>query len=253
MKVTDFSKWFEQVLDLRTFDKADASMNGMQVGRRSEEISRIALAVDASSETFRRAADAGADAVVVHHGLFWGRPIAVTGSHYERISLLLEHDMALFAAHLPLDAHPEVGNNAGIAETLDLRGTEPFGEYHGVMIGCRGKFEHPVTVQQLLNMLDWDGEPSVTVMPFGPRQIHTVGIVSGGAAMSVMEAIDENLDAYITGEAAHQVYHYCQEEGITMIAGGHYSTETYGVKLLGKKIEAETGIETLFIDLPTGL
>ncbi len=253
MKLQDFSEWFEAELDLPSFVKADASMNGLQVGRKNQELKLIALAVDACAEAFHRAADAGADAVLVHHGLFWGRQIAITGSHYERVSLLLRNDMALFAAHLPLDAHPVVGNNAGIAQTIGLKDVIPFGEYHGCMIGCRGELPNPLSVKQLLRLLGWDGESGINVMPFGPEKIQKVGIVSGGAAQSVLEAIDEDLDAYITGEPAHQVYHPCLESGITMISGGHYRSETYGVKLLGKKIEAETDIKTLFIDLPTGL
>ncbi len=249
----EFEQWFYQLLNLEPFEQADASMNGLQVGRRDKPLERIALAVDACAETFRRAADGGADALVVHHGLFWGQPLSVTGSHYQRISLLLDHDIALFAAHLPLDAHLEVGNNAGIADALGLKSIQPFGAYHGQMIGLQGLLETSLTVPEVLQLLGWEDEPDITVLPFGSERIRKVGVVSGGAAGIVDEAIQQGCDLFITGESSHQVYHTCLESGINMIAGGHYRTETYGVQLLGQRIEQETGISTFFIDLPTGL
>ena len=248
-----FEQWFHQLLDIGEYERADASMNGLQVGRREKSLKRIALAVDASAETFRRAVDGGADALVVHHGLFWGKPIAVTGSHHQRISLLLEHDIALFAAHLPLDAHQEVGNNAAIAAAVGLRDIKPFGEYHGLMIGLQGILDEALGVPEILQLLGWEDEPDITVLPFGPDRIRRIGVVSGGAAGSVHQAIQQGCDLFITGESSHQVYHTCLESRIHMIAGGHYRTETYGVQQLGRRIEQETDISTFFIDLPTGL
>ncbi len=253
MNIRDFSQWLNEQLNLSEFSSSDASMNGMQVSRRSREISRLALAVDACAEVFQRSADQDADALLVHHGLFWGKPVAVTGGHYQRLSLLLHHDIALFAAHLPLDAHPEVGNNAAIAAALGLKDTEPFGEYHGHMIGCRGNLPRPMTVSEILEQLEWDQEDDVCVLPFGPDRHTSVGIISGGAAKSVQDAIDAGLDLFITGENSHQVYHDCLETGITMIAGGHYRTEVYGLQKLAERIEAETDITTVFVDVPTGL
>jgi len=253
MKIREFQNWLDDILDISSFKDTDASMNGMQVGRKSEEIQCIALAVDACAEVFRRAGDAGADAVLVHHGLFWGKPLAVTNEHYSRLSLLFEHDVALFAAHLPLDAHPEVGNNAAIAQALHIQNPNPFGWYHGQAIGISGALPRAVTVQELTASLGWEGEPDITVLPFGPEKLAKVGIVSGGAAKTVSEAIGEGLDAFITGESSHQIYHDCLEAGITVLAGGHYRTEVYGIQALGKLIEKETGIKTVFIDVPTGL
>ncbi len=252
MKLKEFEKWFREKLMLDDFLGADNSMNGMQAARKNEELHTAAFAVDASMETFRRASDAGADVLVVHHGLFWGKPLAVVGSHHQRLSWLLSHDLALFAAHLPLDAHPELGNNAGIAEALDLREVKPFGAYHGVMIGCRGVLPDAVTPLELLSRLGWD-EQEAAVLPFGPEKLLRGGIISGGAADGVHEAVDEELDFFITGEVSHQVYHYCLESGITMIAGGHYLTEVYGVRRLAEAVGRETGISTVFIDIPTGL
>jgi dinuclear metal center YbgI/SA1388 family protein len=253
MNIETLNEWLHAYLKLDDFTELDASMNGMQVSRKQEEIQSLAVAVDASLETFERAAAAGADAVFVHHGLFWGKPLALSGSHYKRIACLFEHDMALFAAHLPLDAHPEVGNNAGIADALGIENREPFGIYHGCAIGMKGSFSEPVTISEMLKRLQLEDEPNVSVLPFGPEKISTAGIVSGGAANQVHDAIAEGLDAFVTGEALHQVYHYCMESGITVIAGGHYRTEVYGVRMVAKKLEEEFGLKTVFIDVPTGL
>ena len=252
MELKAFEQWFAEKLQLEYFCSTDSSLNGMQVGRTGSDVRTAAFAVDASLETFTRAVNAKADILVVHHGLFWGRPLAVTGSHFSRIKYLIENDLALFAAHLPLDAHPEVGNNACIAGELGLQSVRPFGEYHGQMIGCKGMLSDAMSVSEVLQQLGWD-DGEVTVLPFGPDKLLRGGIVSGGAAGSVYEAIDEALDFFITGEMSHQVYHYCLESGITMIAGGHYRTEVYGVRKLAESVERETGIQTLYIDVPTGL
>ncbi len=253
MNINELVDWFDTVLKPEDYVRADVSMNGLQVGRRQQEITRAAFAVDACMESFQRAVHAGADILFVHHGLFWGKPISLTDAHYERISYLMEHDLALYASHLPLDAHPEVGNNAGIANKLDLMNRMPFGEYHGSMIGVRGDLPEELSLEAVLGILDLSDEASVSVLPFGRKKIEHVGIISGGAAGEVIQALDEGLDLYITGETAHQIYHTCLEGGINVIAGGHYNTETYGPKLVADKLSAEKGIQTIFIDFPTGL
>ena len=209
--------------------------------------------MDACLESFQRAVQGGADMLFVHHGLFWGKPIPLTDTHYERISYLLEHDLALYASHLPLDAHSEVGNNAGLANKLDLGNRIPFGEYHGSMIGVKGDLPAALSLEAVLGILDLGDEPSVSILPFGKKKIKRVGIISGGASTEVSQALDEGLDLYITGEASHQTYHVCLEGGINVIAGGHYNTEVYGPKLVAEKLSAEMGIQTQFIDFPTGL
>ncbi|MCF7953775.1 MAG: Nif3-like dinuclear metal center hexameric protein [Spirochaetales bacterium] len=253
MKLKTLQTWLSSYLALEDYESMDASMNGIQVTRRNPEVKKVAVAVDACLETFQRAEKAGADLLFVHHGLFWGKPLALTGSHYERISFLMEHDMALFAAHLPLDAHPESGNNAGIANALGIENREPFGVYHGTAIGFKGNFPEAVSTNEILRRLSLTDDPRVSILPFGPRKIQNVGIVSGGAANQVADAIDEGLDAYITGEPLHQVYHDCMESGISMISGGHYNTEVYGVKQIAEKLKQEFALETCFIDVPTGL
>jgi len=253
MKIELVLDALNELLSPGDFARADNSMNGLQVGRRSGDVAKAAFAVDACMESFQGAADAGADMLIVHHGLFWGKPLAVTGTHYARLAYLIEHDLALYASHLPLDAHPEIGNNAGLARQLGLTNLEPFGEYRGVMIGMRGELSRPETVESILTRLGIQDEETVSILPFGPPVVRNIGVVSGGAAEDVLEAIDKKLDMYITGEPSHQVYHACLEAGIHMVAAGHYFTETFGPKLLAERIARETGLDTCFIDHPTGL
>ncbi len=234
-------------------ERADASLNGLQVGRAEAEIKRAAFAVDACMESFRRAAEAGAQLLFVHHGLFWAKALALTGDLYRRIRFLMENDLALYAAHLPLDMHPEFGNNAGLAKDLGLVDSEPFGDYHGLMIGLKGRLPQPLSLDEVIDRIGLDRKSALGLLSFGPETIGSVAVVSGGADKEVGQALDEGVDLYITGELSHQVYHTCQEGGINLLAGGHYHTETFGPRLLAEKCAADTELETLFIDVPTGL
>lgn len=250
MLLEDFDTLIRKLLSLEELEGIDDSMNGIQVGRPGKILKKAAFAVDASLESFRRAQEWQADLLFVHHGLFWGKPLAIAGGHYRRIKALLDSDCALYATHLPLDMHPELGNNAGIAEMLNLEDVKPFGMYHGVTIGCKGRFKEEKRLDEVIQTL---GGPDIRALPFGPGAISTVGIVSGGAAREVLQAIEEGLDLYITGDSAHSFYHDCLEAGINVLFGGHYLTEIWGVKLLAEKLKVETDLETCFIDIPTGL
>jgi dinuclear metal center YbgI/SA1388 family protein len=205
-------------------------------------------------DSFRLAARWGADMIFVHHGLFWGRNLRVQGAHYERLKFLIENKLALYAVHLPLDMHPEVGNNAGLAATLGLGEISPFGWYKGNAIGFKGRFSCPIPREEAAKRLFGNcATQPVKLLPFGKPAIETVGIISGGAPYEVSQAIEEKLDLYITGEAAHEIYHLCQEEGINVLFAGHYQTETWGVRLIAEKTHTDTGVETRFLDIPTGL
>ena len=253
MTLKELDRWFSDFLDLASVAAIDRSRNGLQVARHGAEVRRVAFAVDASLEAFRRAADWGAEALFVHHGLFWDQPVCLTGSAYERIRFLVEKDLALFAAHFPLDIHPEVGNNAGIARHLGLLDVEPFGLHRGVKIGCKGRLPGPLALAKLADLLG-EGQPDpVHTLAFGPDPVRTVGIVSGGAPLDVEQAAAEGLDAFVTGESAHQVYHFCLEERISALFAGHYRTESYGPKALAVRLAADTGLETTWLDIPTGM
>jgi dinuclear metal center YbgI/SA1388 family protein len=209
--------------------------------------------VDACLESIRRASEWEADLLFVHHGLFWGRPLAVTGGHYQRLRALIQADLALYAVHLPLDMHVELGNNAGLARRIGLQQTEPFGEYRGVKIGFKGILPDERTLEQVVRTCCGGSEQGINVLPFGPDKIRTVGIVSGGAADEAIQAMEEKLDLFITGDASHTIYHHCLEGRINVIFGGHYLTETSGVMLLAEKLQKDTDLQTRFFDIPTGL
>ena len=169
--------------------------------------------------------------------------------------MLLSAGFGLYAAHLPLDAHPICGNNALLARGLGLKSLRPFGEYHGEVIGCAGFFPKPLTRSQLAQKLSrlLAGEPRVLAL--GPERISSVGIVSGGGGDLAMAAVEagEQLDAFITGEAGHAVFHPCSEGNLNLFLGGHYATETLGVKALLRIVEKKYGISGIFLDLPTGM
>lgn len=253
MTVTEFDRYIRSLLPLEDFSRIDSSRNGLQVERKNPAIRKVAFAVDAAMDVFRKAVAVDADVLFVHHGLYWGRESTLTGTHYQRISYLLEHDLGLYAVHLPLDAHLSLGNNAVMADEIGLVEVEPFGLVKGVPIGVAGRFRAPVTVDDVVDRLFGDRYRPMAVLPFGPDAIHTAGIISGGAPLEVEQAIDQGLDLYISGDADHIAYHRCREVGINAIFGGHYATEVWGVQRMAAQLAADTGIETLFLDVPTGM
>lgn len=251
MTLGEFSGILSDLLKIDGYK--DFSNNGLQVGDAKATVKKVAFAVDACLEAFRKAAEEHADVLVVHHGLFWSNAIPVTGIHYERIKTLLDNNVALFACHLPLDANEELGNNAQMAKVLGLKNMKAFSEYEGNRIGWYGELDKALTVDQIVEKLGIRPDQRNVVMKFGKTENRTVGIVSGGAPKEVADAIALNLDCYITGENSHQTYHLCKEEKINMMCLGHYETETFGVKAVKKWVEDNLGLETCFIDIPTRL
>ncbi len=254
MNTLEFTSWLDKRLELEAYSK-DISLNGLQVSASEKEIKKAAFAVDACLESIRRAAQSGADILIVHHGFFWGAPLAITGAHYKRVKALLGADIALYAAHIPLDANPEIGHNACIARVIGLEPSsiKPFGEWRGMVIGAMGSFPQEETLDSVIAKLFPNGENAAHILPFGPQKIKTAGIVSGGGGSDLAQAIDAGLDLFITGEIGHEQYHAALEAGISVIAGGHYQTEVFGLKALAKEIAINFNIETFFIDVPTGL
>lgn len=230
-------------------DYPDA-LNGLQV-ENDGSVTRVAGAVDASAATIRLAAEAGVDLLVVHHGLFWGWPRPIVGGTYARVSGLVRRNVALYSAHLPLDLHPDVGNNAELARMLrvDVRG--PFGASHGHEIGVWG--ERRVARDALAAELAKALGTAPKVMPFGPPESHRIGIVTGAAGSMIREAAARGLDTFITGEGAHHSYFDAEELGVNVFFGGHYATETVGVRALARHVGERFGVPWTFIDHPTGL
>ena len=253
MTTKEIDLYFRSVLEIENFKAIDVSLNGLQLDNAGSPVTKIAFAVDACLETFKRAVDTGAQMLFVHHGLFWGQPERIAGFFRERIAFLLEHELALYACHLPLDQHEELGNNAVLAEKLGLLDRQPFGLYHGRKIGYKGRLAAPLTLEEAASKISFLARPPAVLLPFGKALNESCAVVSGGAAMEAVQAIDEGIDLYVTGECSHSVYHSVLEGKINMLCGGHYLTEVWGVRALAEKTAAALSIETEFIDLPTGL
>jgi len=233
----------------------DPSANGLQVGSGDREIAHVAAAVDAAQETFRRAADAGADLLVAHHGMFWGDTGRLTGQQYDRVATLFEHDLSLYVSHLPLDGHETLGNAAGIADALELEDRAPFGTHGGEYVGQCGSLPAPLSIERLGDILepqlDTDGQ-GLQLLEFGPDTVLDVAIVTGSGVGFLGEAVDAGADVLITGEGKQQVYHEAREHGIHVVLGGHYATETFGVRAVAALLDS-WGLDTTFINCPTGL
>ncbi|ALG82705.1 dinuclear metal center protein, YbgI/SA1388 family [Halanaeroarchaeum sulfurireducens] len=255
MDLSDLVSRKDESLRTEDFADLDASENGLQVDRHDDSVTRVAFSVDAAVETIESAVDWGADLMVVHHGLSWDGIERVTGRHHARLARLLEADLGLYVSHLPLDAHPDHGNAAGLADLLSLSGREPFGALGGESIGQRGRLSTPRSTEAvhrtLEEALDHGGE-GVQVLDFGPEPIEDVAIVTGSGADWFDEAVDAGVDAFVTGEGKGQLYHQARESAVTVFLGGHYATETFGVRALATVLE-NWGLETTFIDAPTGL
>jgi dinuclear metal center YbgI/SA1388 family protein len=245
--------FFKSFLDIEAFLSIDSSMNGIQVDNDGTEIKKIVFAVDACLESFKRCAAAEGGMLFVHHGLFWGLPLALKGAHRERIKFLLDHNIALYAVHLPLDHHPCLGNNAALAELLGIENPEPFGLYHGKKIGYKGKLKKPLTIDEAVKAVSYMGRPPLGVYPFGKKLNESCAVISGGAAHEAIQAMDEGVDLYVTGETGHTIYHPVLEGRLNMVSGGHYSTEIWGVRKVMEECASVLTINTEFIDIPTGL
>ncbi len=246
--LTTLVQYMNGLLDAEAFD--DYCPNGLQVEGRAQ-VQRIVTGVSASLALFEAAAERDADLVLVHHGLFWKSDshFRVRGSMRRRLGVLIERDISLVGYHLPLDAHAELGNNAVAAAELDLAEVEPFGDYRGRPIGCRGRLPAPLSPTELGRKLGevFDREPLLLA---GDRErIETVGIISGGAASEYTQAVSAGLDAFITGEPAEWAMHTAREEGTHFFSCGHYATERLGIQALGQRLVEHFGVESEFVEL----
>ena len=229
---------------------SDYCPNGLQVEGK-ENIERIAFSVSATVDSVSQAVEKKADALIVHHGLFWKFHGArsITGPFSKRVKPLVQNEINLFGHHLPLDANEEVGNAKSLADLLELQDLRPFGEYKGAPLGMKGRFLKPINaielqkkLKALLNREVWHACPQSS------QEIHNLGIITGGANSEWTFCLDEGLEAYLTGEMSEHDWHESQEAGIHMYAGGHHATEKFGIQSLQKLLEKNFEIETFFID-----
>jgi dinuclear metal center YbgI/SA1388 family protein len=226
----------------------DDCPNGLQV-EGQDDIKKIVTAVSASVELFQTAIEKNADTIIVHHGIIWNfeRPI-YKGGYRERIRLLLENNINLYAFHLPLDAHEEVGNNTQLCRHLGVKNIRPFGTYKDQYIGMRGEIKKE-SKESFIGRLSQIAGDKPIIFDFGPDQIQTVGIISGGAQKELKQAVAAGLDIFITGEVSEHVMHYAQEEKIHFVSAGHYATEKFGVLSLGEFLAKKFDLEVTFIDI----
>jgi dinuclear metal center YbgI/SA1388 family protein len=207
--------------------------------------------VDASVATVTLAAAAGADLLVVHHGLFWSETQPWTGKRYELLRLLVENNLAVYSSHLPLDAHPKLGNNAQLAALLGLKNLKPFFATHGQTIGFQARAG--ISRDELARKLEAAVGGRVTVIPGGPQQCRRLGVVTGGAGADLKVAAAEGVDTFITGEGPHWTYALAEDLGLNVFYGGHYATETFGVRALAAALSKKFRVPWEFVDHPTGL
>ena len=250
VSLTAIVRCCDSLLHTATIEDYERAANGLQVENRGT-VTRIAATVDASLATVRLAAAAKADLLLVHHGLFWSPAHPWTGKRYELLRCLLEHNLAVYSSHLPLDAHPRLGNNAQLCAALGLKKLRPFLENHGQCIGFQAKTN--ISRADLAGRLQRATGLKPRVIPGGPSICRRIGVVSGGAGDELQKAAEEQVDTFITGEGQHWTYALAEDLGLNVLYGGHYATETFGVKALAAHLSARFKVPWTFLDHPTGL
>jgi dinuclear metal center YbgI/SA1388 family protein len=240
----------ESLLGSSEITDYEGAANGLQMENRGN-VTRIAATVDASLATAKLAAAAGANLLIVHHGLFWSPSQPWTGKKYELLRVLIDNDIAVYSSHLPLDLHPTLGNNVKLCDGLGLKKLQPFFESQGQPIGFRS--EAKVSLEELAKRLEAATGAPPKVIPAGPAMCQKIGVVTGGAGGDLKTAADEGVDTFVTGEGPHWTYALAEEAGINVLYGGHYATETFGVKALAEHLSKKFRVPWVFLDHPTGL
>ncbi len=242
--------WCDKILRTREIGDYDSAANGLQVENRGA-VTKIAAAVDASLSTIKLAIAARADLMIVHHGLFWGARQPWTGKNYELLRLLIENNLAVYSSHLPLDAHPQLGNNAQLCRALGLTRLKPFFQSHGQTIGF--KSQKRIKRRELAKRLEQATGFRPKLIPGGGEMCRCIGVVTGGAGGELKLAAEEGVDTFITGEGPHWTFGLAEELGLNVLYEGHYATETFGVRALAGHLAQKFDIPYEFLDYPTGL
>ena len=229
----------------------DDSKNGLQV-RSEKEVKKIGFAVDACMDVFEKAKQKKCDLVIVHHGLLW-KDQKRKEMLKKRIGYLKNNGLSLYGSHLLLDVHPEYGNNIRLARLLGLEKIKKFGDYRSFTLGYSGVFKQSIRFDKLIKDINKKLGTKCGVMPFGKKKIKSLAIISGSGSAGLEEAIKKKFDAFLIGEGKHSNFHVAKEGKINLIFGGHYATETLGVKALAELLKEKFKIETVFINNPTGL
>ena len=247
--LTEIVEYADEYLRIRDIGDWENALNGLQI-ENSGRITKIGAAVDISTRVLTAAAKQGIDLLLVHHGLFWPGLQTVTGTFHRQLTLALENGIAVYSAHLPLDVHPIIGNNAQLAAALGLRSTTRFFEEKGQLIGLKARAS--ISRDELVRKLEKSLGGKVKTFAFGPKKTKTIGIITGGAGSEIYRVAREKIDTFITGEAPHWAAVAAEELGINLILGGHYATETFGVKALAAHLSKRFKLPWEFLDFPTG-
>ena len=251
-KLHTIVRHLNKVLKISEIPDYSPALNGLQL-ENGGEVAKVGAAVDACLPVVEQAAERGVQLLVVHHGLFWQGAQRIEGSVYRKLKLAMDAGMAIYSAHIPLDVHPKVGNNALLAKAIGLREPEPFFSWKGILLGLRGRMTigRDKLVERVTNAVE--AKEPVHVCPGGPEKAGHVGIITGGAGSEIAAIAGEGIDTFITGEGPHWSFTAAEELGVNLIYGGHYATETFGVKVLAAALSRKFGLEHEFIDHPTGL
>jgi dinuclear metal center YbgI/SA1388 family protein len=247
IKRIELENYINNKLEINNFQ--DYGPNGLQI-EGQQEVSKIAFAVSATKESIESAVEQNADTLIVHHGLFWKFHgiRTITHAFAKRVKPLIKNDINLFGYHLPLDAHPEIGNAKTLANHLGLKECGPFGNHKGASTGIHGTFSLPQKPIELKEKLEKVLDHKVLHSCPSDKPIKTLGIITGGANGDWVHCLSKNIDAYLTGEMSEHDWHEAKESGIHMFAGGHHATERFGIQALQELISKEYGLETIYID-----
>jgi dinuclear metal center YbgI/SA1388 family protein len=243
-------QYCDRTLRTREIGDYEGAVNGLQVENRGS-VSRIAATVDASLATVKLAIQSEAALLIVHHGLFWGPSHPWTGKKYELIRLLIENNLAVYSSHLPLDVHPRLGNNAQLCAGLGLKRPRPFFPSHGQDVGLQVR--QRISRTDLARRLGHATGAKPLLIPGGKQICERIGVVTGGAGGDLHKAAAAGVDTFVTGEGPHWTYALAEELGVNVLYGGHYATETFGVKALAAELSRKFKVPWEFLDHPTGL
>jgi dinuclear metal center YbgI/SA1388 family protein len=248
--LSDIVRYADDFLRTREVGDWDNALNGLQI-ENSGRVKRIGAAVDVSTRVLTEARNRDVDLLIVHHGLFWSGLQPIRGALRRQLRLAFENDIALYGAHLPLDIHPRVGNNALLVAALGLKSAQPFLEEKGQLVGL--KVRASLACSALVRKVQRALNRSVKVFDSGPKQTRLIGIVTGAAGSEIYRVADEGIDTFITGEAPHWAAVAAEELSMNLLLGGHYATEVFGVKALAAHLSKRFKVPWEFIDCPTEL
>ena len=248
--VSDIVSYTDGFLRIRDVGDWDNALNGLQI-ENSGRVTRIGAAVDVSTRVLTEASKKRVDLLIVHHGLFWPGLGPVTRSLRRQLQIAFHGDMALYSAHLPLDIHPKVGNNAELVAALGIKSAQPFLEEKGQPVGLKIRASRPCS--ELVRRLEKALNGPVKCLGNGAKQTHSIGVVTGAAGSEIYRAANEGIDTFITGEAPHWAAVAAEELGMNLLLGGHYATEVFGVRALAAHLSKRFRVPWEFIDCPTGL